>query len=134
MRSPRQQTTQTSTRPATTEQRKSPWLLSRLITGLDGFSETVPQFNINGETTVSTFCGGVITFFILMATIAYATNNLIELIEPSSPQINKITTTNYMGNSRADAQNLAKSNFKLAFTLQDWATQKNLNDPRYVQW
>lgn len=101
---------------------------------MDSFSETVPQFNINGETHVNTFCGGVVTFLILMAALAYAANNAIELVDPVSPQINKGVVAKYFSNTREEATLLRESNFKLAFTLNDYYSGEPINDPRYIRW
>ena len=52
---------------------------------MDAFSSPVPQFNINGETKVRTLCGGLTSFFIFIAALAYAAGNSLELVSPRSP-------------------------------------------------
>ena len=105
-----------------------------VITSMDAFSATVPQFNIDGETKVSTLCGGITSLFIFMAALAYAASNAHELVNPRSPVINKVTTPDYFGNSEAEALTLTDVDFKLAFTLRDYFTGETKKDSRYLQW
>ena len=95
---------------------------------------TVPQFNANGETKFNTIYGGIISFLIFMAALAYAASNLPELVSPRSPVINHDKTTRRFGNGKEDALKLSDTNFKMAFTLRDYLTGEAKNDPRYVQW
>ena len=114
--------------------KKSVWQMGPVITSMDTFSTTVPQFDIDGDAEKSTLCGGITSFVIFMAALAYAASNAIELVSPRSPVINKVTTPKYFGNSVEEAFTLTDANFKLAFTLSDAVTWETKKDPRYIQW
>lgn len=101
---------------------------------MDTFAMPVPQFNIKGETNIKTLCGGITSFIIFMAALAYAVSNSVELVNPQSPQINKVKTTKYFGNGIEEALNLKEVNFKFAFTFRDYLTGETLNNSSYVQW
>ena len=63
-----------------------------VITSMDTFSTTVPQFDIDGDAEKSTLCGGSTSFVIFMAALAYAARNALELVSSRSPVITKVTT------------------------------------------
>ena len=81
-----------------------------------------------------TLCGGLTSFLIFMAALAYAASNALELVSPLSPVINYDNTSKHFGNSEAGALKLSDTNFKLAFTLKDYLSGELKNDPRYVSW
>ena len=56
------------------------WHIKTVFENLDFFAEAVPSFNLTGQGQVGTFLGGLISFVILIITLAYANLNLIELI------------------------------------------------------
>lgn len=93
--------------------------MGRVITNMDAFSSPIPQLNIDGETEVRTLCGGIISFLIFMAALAYAASNALELVNPKSPVIISDKKVRWFGNNEADSLKLADANFKLAFTLRD---------------
>ena len=72
-------------RPSLAQKHEKAWHMGRVITSMDAFSSPVPQFNINGETKVRTLCGGLTSFFIFIAALAYAAGNSLELVSPRSP-------------------------------------------------
>ena len=90
--------------------------------------------NANGDIKFKTTYGGITSFLIFMAALAYAASNSVELVSPRNPVINYDKTSRWFGNKEQDALELSDTNFKLAFTLKDFLTGEAKNDPRYVQW
>ena len=77
---------------------KKKWHLGRIVKNIDSFGMEIPSFNIGGESQVNTLCGGIVTCLILMTTLAYASSEALELIDPHNPQINIVDHPYEFGN------------------------------------
>lgn len=108
------------------------WQMGRVVRGLDRFGQPVPQLNIEGEKSVSTLWGGVLSTLVLMIALSYAVQSSFELAAPRNPLINTIVIPGFYGND--EKYTLEEANFKLAFTLYDEHGSKTLNSTRYLNW
>ena len=80
------------------KRRANMWHISHKIKSMDSFGVTVPQLNANGDIKFKTTYGGITSFLIFMAALAYAASNSLELVSPRSPVINYDKTSRWFGN------------------------------------
>ena len=64
---------------------------------LDIYGESLPMFNIKGETKVFTKTGGVMSLIVLVTILSYGILKLTQLYKKHNPFISEITEKNFYG-------------------------------------
>ena len=89
--------------------------------------------NLGGDPEVNTWVGGLLTFVILVVTLAYASVKGVEFVNNTNPIISDLTIPNVFG--KEDTVNLSEIGFKLAFAFRRLNQVDGIvNDPRFVSW
>lgn len=83
---------------------------------LDIFGVPIPSFNLKGKMTVQTGIGGVVSFFIMLIMVLYASLKFIHLIEKENPNVSESHIPNYYGID--DEINLSEIDFHFAFSME----------------
>ena len=94
---------------------------------LDLLSAPVPKFNIKGETSVKTYCGGLVSIIITIATTYFALHRFNILMNKKNPLISTYTDQSLI--SHADTFSVgekSKYGFQMAFGLRNY--QKGVLD------
>ena len=99
---------------------------------VDIFDAAMPTFNLNGEKSVRTVCGGVITIVILCITFLFSSTKFEQMLRRQNPTVNNyLRKDEFAGDERLS---LTESNFMMAFTLEHFISGETLDDPRYLKW
>ena len=101
---------------------------------LDFLSTPVPRFNIRGETSVKTYCGGLVSIMITIVTTYFALHRLNILMNKKNPMISTFTDQSIITHADTfSVSEMAKHGFQMAFGLRNY--QKGvLDDERYISW
>ena len=70
------------------EQRVAYLGLPRMLLTLDMFGSPLPAFNVRGEQSVRTHCGGCVSLLIMYLTFIFATLKLQHLMSKHNPSVN----------------------------------------------
>lgn len=103
------------------------------IKRFDTFGESVPQFNIQGQTTIKTSMGSLASILILMLTVMFGILKLEHLVLRKNPSL-IISPKDLNEDDFNDKYNTAENNFMMAFAAEDFLTGRSLGDPRYIKW
>ena len=108
------------------------WHMGKVFASIDGYAKPIPSFNLQGETTVQTVWGGFWTFVVLTFSFLYAGVKASHLAEKRNPTIIETVIHNSIDhNTMIPYRDLG---FNAAFTLVNYFTKENRDDPRYVKW
>ena len=111
--------------------RTSRWRMDNFIRGFDTFAKDVPAFNLRGEAKITTLVGGVATIAVLLLTLAYASLKMVYLLGRRNPTVNDSKIDGYFPNT--ETVNFNEIGWKMAFTIENFETRKQIRDPRYVK-
>ena len=65
--------------------------MQNFLKRIDIFGQSLPTFNLKGETTVPTLTGGLCTFLIICVFLTYGSLKFVHLIEKHNPQFSQVT-------------------------------------------
>ena len=98
-----------------------------VIDNYDMFSSPPPQLNLNKREKVGTTAGFFASLLVIITVLAFATTKFIFLWSKKNPTI----TTSYESETYSSVNDqLRPDNFKVAFTVRDFATKRVLDDKR----
>ena len=95
------------------------------------FPESLPGFNLRGKSQTSSTVGGAFSVLILMLTLMYGTNKMIQLLSRKNPTISTFTEPNALDSS--EVLDLYESNIHFAFGVQKFSDETFADDARYVK-
>ena len=110
----------------------SSWRMDNFIRGFDSFAKDVPAFNLRGEARITTLVGGAAILEVLLFTLEYALIKLVYLSCRRNPTVNDSKIDGYFESSKTI--NLTEVGWRMAFTVENKETRKQIRDPRYVKW
>ncbi len=84
--------------------------------GFDKFAKSVPSFKINGEDSVNTVVGGILSFIIALIVLSYSISKLLDLHTRQNPIITDTTIPDYFGPN--DDVNMG--NFRVAISVRGY--------------
>ena len=61
--------------------------VTNVLNSIDVFQEPLPVFNVNGQSSVSSFIGGLCTMFLFSIVLTYATFKFIDLNAKKNPVV-----------------------------------------------
>lgn len=93
----------------------------------------MPQFNIQGETTIKTSLGSLASIAILLLTVMFGILKLEHLILRKNPSLT-ISPKDLQKDDINYKYNTADKDFMMAVAAEDMYTGKLVNDPRYIRW
>ena len=111
----------------------SQWHVSSFLRSLDNFGQSIPAFNIKGDSSVNTLVGGFLTFAIMTLTLGYATAGMIDLINKEDPIVNENVVKDYYTVSNGKSLDLKQGNQAFAIEIMDYETGSYEIDPSYVR-
>ncbi len=97
---------------------------------MDIFGAPLPTFNLKGETHVNTATGGILTIFLTIVFLGYASVKLQHLIDSKNPDIAEFEENHFY--DYTTRLNLNDIGFKFAFTIEGYFDKKIKDDPKYV--
>ena len=63
------------------------WTIGQVFKKMDSFGQHLPSFNINGNDTVNSILGGIVTLSILMVVLMYGGLRFSHLMNKHNPNI-----------------------------------------------
>ena len=90
----------------------------RAFERIDIFGESLPQFNLGGETVVRTFTGGLFTAAIVLLMLAYGSLKLMHLLQKYNPLISEVFEEKYFDSSHV--LNINDIGLKFAFSVENY--------------
>ena len=108
------------------------WRMDTFIRGFDNYAKEIPAFNLRGEANVKTLVGGVATLCVFLLTLAYASLKMVYLSSRRNPTVNDSKIDGYFPSS--ETVNLNEIGWRMAFSIENMETRKQIRDPRYVKW
>ena len=97
------------------------------------FSKPLPMFNIKGQSSVRTHCGGCLSILIIITAIAFALVKLDHLLEKHNPTVNIFTEEDALDETEIWRAN-EHEDFMMAFTVTGTSIRSVKDDPTYVKW
>ena len=108
------------------------WHLNSVLRSFDIFGQQLPTFNLKGQSTVHTMAGGVITFFILVVTLVYASIKMVQLFDRHNPTVSQVLDKNVFDYN--EKINLNEIGYRVAFSVEGYHSREMKDDPRYVKY
>ena len=101
---------------------------------LDFLSAPVPTFNLKGETSVKTYCGGIFSIIVTIATAYFALHRFKFLMNKKNPLISTFVDQSLITHDDTfSVSEKSKNGFQMAFGLRNY--QKGvLDDSKYINW
>ena len=84
--------------------------------GFDKFAKPVPTFKINGESSVNTVAGGILSSIITLIVLSYATGKLVDLHTRNNPIITDSMIPDYFG----PFDDVEMGNFRVAISVRGY--------------
>ena len=103
----------------------------KVLDFLDLFQKPLPSFNIRGKRQVSSFIGGVSSFFIALILIMYATVKFTDMMSRSNPNISRHIERDAI--DPTEKFNLHDLGLSFAFGIEGFLDRELKDDPRYVK-
>ena len=95
------------------------------------FSAEIPRFTLEGRQSVSTVCGGLLSFCILYVTFLFSITKLKQLLERRNPTVNTYTDSDALTSD--DRFDVGAEDFMIAVALEGFYSGLK-TDPRYIRW
>ena len=109
------------------------WQTGHILENLDGFGEPVPAFNVKGQSTIRTRCGGVTTLIIATTVLLYAVIKFNHLSTRHNPHMSSYLQDIPQKESVDISDDSYK--FKIALSIEDFIDSNEMkNDPKYTKW
>ena len=102
------------------------------LNNADIFKESYPSFSLHGRSQTGTIFGGITSIVMLYITTVFFIARFLHFIERQNPTVNTYQRKDAFAND--DRLLLGNDGFRLAFAVENYFTQKSLQDPRYVKW
>mmetsp|Transcript_24914 Transcript_24914/g.31087 ORF Transcript_24914/g.31087 Transcript_24914/m.31087 type:complete len:171 (+) Transcript_24914:2-514(+) len=99
---------------------------------VDIFEADLPSFTLNGKSRAGTIFGGMVSLCIIYITFLFCSVKLVHLLERKNPTVNT-----YMRKDTFDHESkhsFKDGKFMMAFSFEDYFSNKSLIDTRYVKW
>ena len=93
--------------------------MSSFLRSLDNFGQSIPAFNIKGNSSVNTVVGGFLSFAIMTLTLGYATAGMIDLINKEDPIINENVIKDYYAINNDESLDLKQGNQAFAIGVKN---------------
>jgi hypothetical protein len=106
-------------------------LLESSLENCDAFGTPI-TLNFNGEETIRTKTGSIVSIILGLIFLAYAIKRGQEYIQQDGPLVNQWEVANYFGVK--EELNLTEIGFKIAFGVVDFKTWEVRDDPNFVRW
>ena len=106
------------------------WYFSRQMRGFDKFAKPVPTFKINGESSVNTVAGGILSSIITLIVLSYSIGKLVDLHTRNNPIITDSMIPDYFG----PFDDVEMGNFRVAISVRGYYDKQLKNDPKYIKW
>ena len=93
----------------------------KMLLTLDQFGAPLPGFNVKGEDSVRTYCGGLVSLLIMLLAFLFATLKLQQLLSKGNPSVN-----NYVQRDAFDENDIWRGNenedFQMAFAVVNYVS------------
>ena len=76
---------------------RAKWHIQHVFKDMDRFAKKIPAFNIQGDESVKTHFGGILTIFIMIITLLFAVDRFIDLIRKEDPSVNENSIQDFLG-------------------------------------
>ena len=105
--------------------------LRNTLDAIDVFRKPLPTFNMRGRTSVSTICGAIVTFVIIIITLLYSTIKFVQLMSRANPLV-----SSFLKQGVFDSDNIANfrdKGIRFAFGIEGFLDKEMKDDTRYVK-
>ena len=103
-----------------------------LIKTIDFYGKPVPGFTLDGNDTVQTAIGGVLSALTLFVTFAFGLIKLQHLTDWYNPSINTFELINALEDGQVFDP--VSEGWTMAFGLEDYTTKAIKNDRKIIKW
>ena len=107
--------------------------MPKMLLTLDQFGAPLPGFNVHGEDSVRTYCGGLVSLLIMLLAFLFATLKLQHLLSKHNPSVN-----NFVERDAFDENDIWRGeeneDFQMAFAVVDYVSGDVKNDSNFVKW
>ena len=117
---------------STTEKRKFYIGPPTMLKTIDMFGAPLPGFNLGGEDTIKTYCGGLLSSFIIMITLLFASLKLNHLLSRYNPQVNDYVEKSHFDHT--DIYSPREHDFRMAVRIENYLTGEMKHDSNMVKW
>ena len=103
-----------------------------VIKKIDFYGKPVPGFTIDGEDTVQTAIGGVLSAITMFVTVAFGLFKLQHLVRYYNPAINTFELINALEDGQVFDP--VSEGWTMAFGLEDYTTKEIKDDKKIIKW
>jgi len=105
--------------------------LEHVFSGLDMFTQPVPQFSIRGRAEVSSQVGRAVSLVIYIVILLYSTHKLMQLLSRANPTVSSSVEFKQLDSSAVF--DLYAENYRFAFGVEGFLDKQFKDDPRFVK-
>ena len=102
-----------------------------MLDHIDLFKQAIPSFNMRGRQHISSWPGGLMSFFIFFVILIYGALKFVILVSKANPNVSTYMEQNFYDSD--EKINLKEKGIRFAFGIEGFLDKELKNDPRYVK-